>query len=143
MGDAARALSKGPTIEMDGRSYTLTPFNLDMIAMFEAWLEDQAYARVERCRGQIPDDEYQRRLRTVTELVGSMAFSFGSEAYSKAMESLPGKKQMLWLMLTANDRTITRAQIDSLFADNLELALGKLQAAIHAPKAAGEASPSP
>jgi hypothetical protein len=143
MGEAAKALGKAATIVIDGQTLELTPFNLDMIAMFEVWLEDQAYARVERARGQVHDDEYQRRLRTVTELIGAMAFSFGGEAFSKALDSLPGKKQMLWLMLTAKNPQVTRAQVERLFADNLELALSKLRAAQHAPKAGGEASPSP
>jgi hypothetical protein len=143
MGEAAQALGKASTIVIDGQALELTPFNLDMVAMFEAWLEDQAYARVERCRGQVPEDEYQRRLRTVTELIGSLAFSFGSEAFSQAMEALPGKKHMLWLMLTAKNPQVTRAQIETLFAGNLELALSKLRAAQHFPKDGGEGSPSP
>jgi hypothetical protein len=144
MGEAAQALGVGHSIVFEGKTYTISPFNMDMAAMFEVWLEDEAYRKVEIRKPFLAPDEYERRHKQVGELVASMAFSFGSEGFQKAMESLPGKKQMFLYMLMPNHPDISKEFVDRMFNQNLNEIIARLMAMNTSPKdEAPEESPSP
>ena len=71
MSEAAHALGIGPEVEFRGMQYRLTPWTLEMTALFETWLEGRAFDAVERTRGAVPDDVYVRRLDSVNRLIAA------------------------------------------------------------------------
>ena len=99
MAEAAHALGIGPEIEFRGRKYRLTPWTLEMTALFETWLEARAFDAVERTRGTVPEDTYQRRLDSVNRLIAAGEFAMGSVAAANAAASLHGLKYSTYLML--------------------------------------------
>lgn len=141
MGEAGKALGKGTSIRIEGKSFELAPMTLDMVAQFEAWLEDRAWQRVERQRGQCADAIYQERLRATAELIAAGALGFGSEAYARALDSLAGQKQLLFLMLSARQRDVDASIVERIFAEQFEETLAKMAALNNDPKVPGLESP--
>jgi hypothetical protein len=129
MAEAARALGIGPEVEFRGRKYRLTPWTLEMTALFEAWLEQRAWDAVERAKGAVPEDVYQRRLDTVTRLIAAGHFAFGSAAAAEAGRSLPGMKYSTYLQLKAAGGDVTERLVEDLFAEKQAESLAKLGAA--------------
>jgi hypothetical protein len=127
--EAAHALGIGPEIEFRGRKYRLTPWTLEMTALFETWLEGRAFDAVERTRGGCPDDVYQRRLDSVNRLIAAGEFAMGSKAASVAAVSLPGLKYSTYLMLRAASPDVTERLVEDLFAEAQAQVLAKLEAA--------------
>src|SRR5262245_32730469 len=102
MGEAARVFGKGGSVHFEGRDYTIAPYDLDMIAMTECWLEDRAWERVQRLRGKLDEEDYRERLRITAELVGSDTFSHSGPAFGRAVRSIKAQKFIWFLMLSRN-----------------------------------------
>jgi hypothetical protein len=129
MAEAAHALGIGPEIEFRGRKYRLTPWTLEMTALFETWLEGRAFDAVERTRGTVAEDAYRRRLDSVNRLIAAGEFQMGSECAAKAAQSLAGLKYSTHLMLKADNPDVTERLVEDLFADAQAQVLAKLEAA--------------
>lgn len=145
MAEAAHALGIGPEVEFRGRKYRLTPWTLEMTALFETWLEGRAFDAVEKTRGTVPEDVYRRRLDSVNRLIAAGEFQMGSEAAAKAAESLPGLKYSTYLMLRAGNPDVTERLVEDMFADARDQVFAKLEAAKAPgnPPAAGESPATP
>jgi hypothetical protein len=145
MAEAAHALGIGPEVEFRDKKYRLTPWTLEMTALFETWLEGRAFDAVERTRGAVPEDVYLRRLDSVNRLVAAGEYAMGSEAAAKAAASLPGLKYSAFLMLKAANPDVTERLVEDMFAEVQSQVLAKLGAANAPadPPAAGESPATP
>jgi hypothetical protein len=129
MSEAAHALGIGPEIEFRGRKYRLTPWTLEMTALFETWLEARAFDAVERTYGTVPEDVYRRRLDSVNRLIAAGEFQMGSESTVKMAGSLSGLKYSTYLMLKAANPEVTERLVEDMFAEVQGQVLAKLEAA--------------
>jgi hypothetical protein len=127
--EAAHALGIGPEIEFRGRKYRLTPWTLEMTALFETWLEARAFDAVERTRGTVPEEVYLRRLDSVNRLIVGGEFAMGSNAASVAAGSLAGLKYSTYLMLRACSPDVTERLVEDMFTEAQGQVLAKLEAA--------------
>jgi hypothetical protein len=145
MAEAAHALGIGPEIDFRGRKYRLTPWTLEMTALFETWLEGRAFDAVERTYGTVPEDVYRRRLDSVNRLIAAGEFQMGSDAASKMAASLAGLKFSTYLMLKSGNPDVTERLVEDLFAEAQDQVLAKLEAAKAPadPPTEGAATPPP
>lgn len=128
MGQAARVLGKPFTLRHRGQEYPVAPLDTDMLAMFECWLEDKAYQRVERHRGRCPDHLYRERLAEVTKLVTSGAFDYNGPLAVAASETEEGQTFLLWLRLSKNLPDATLGLAAEVLADQRDEYLAKVAA---------------
>ena len=121
MAEAAKALGKAGSFVFQGKTYRLSPFNYDMVAMFELWLEQRAWDSVERTRHLTSEEVYERRLEAMAKLIASGHFAFGGQAAAEAAKSLPGQKRILFLMLTAcpDNEDVTEELVDRILQANM------------------------
>jgi len=129
MSEAAHALGIGPDIEFRGHKYRLTPWTLEMTALFETWLEARAFDAVERTFGTVPEDVYRRRLDSVNRLIAAGELQMGSESSVKMAASLAGLKYSTYLMLKAANPDVTERLVEDMFTEVQAQVLAKLEAA--------------
>jgi hypothetical protein len=129
MSDAAHALGIGPEVDFRGRKYRLTPWTLEMTALFETWLEARAFDAVEKTFGTVPEDVYRRRLDSVNRLIAAGEFQMGSESTVKMAASLPGLKYSTYLMLKAANPDVTERLVEDMFTEVQAQVFAKLEAA--------------
>lgn len=128
MGEAARVFGKGSSFEWRGQRYTLAPLDLDMLAAFEAWLEDNAFQRVERMRHRVTADVYARRLEEVTKLVASGAFRYNGPLADEASASPEGQKYLLLLRLARHHAEITADTVEQMWQEHYQAILARIEA---------------
>lgn len=130
MAEAMKALGAGGDFEFRGKRYYLHPFDLDSVAMFEAWLEGQAWDSAERWRHKVSEEVYQRRLDAVARLVASQRFRYGGQVAADAAASVAGMRQILYLMLARDSRNedVTEALVGEMWGE----AEAKLRALVRA-----------
>ena len=103
MSETTKVFGKGGTVEHQGKKYPYAPLNLDMLAFFSAWLEDQAWRRVESQRGRISESAYQGRLDAVARLVGANTFDYEGQI-AEAASRTPAGRRFLWYLMLANGK---------------------------------------
>jgi hypothetical protein len=128
MADTMPAAGVGPSIKFRGKTYTLHPWTPELTALFEVWLQEQAWDAVERFKPGLSEEAYQRRLDTVAKLIGSRQFAFGSEACRLASTSLPGQKYSIYLQLRACDPEVTERLVEDIWAEKQQEIIAKLEA---------------
>jgi|ERR1700721_2032637 len=151
MAEAAKALGMGGSITYKDKKYLLAPFNVDMIGMFEVWLEEQAWEKVERTKGRCSPDIYQDRMDSVTKQVTGQQFSYGSPIAAAAAMSIPGQKYILFLMMKfcPENEGVTEKLAHDIFEEKKTEALARMQSASFDPNseapttASGNPSVSP
>lgn len=128
MGEAAQAGGKGPSLEHQGKQYAIAPFDLDMIQMFELWLEERAWAAVERLKHRITEGQYEKRLAVVARQIASLEYSYGSEAYASASQSVEGQKFITFLMLSKLNRGMTQSLAGEIWQQHFLMLQAKMKA---------------
>jgi len=126
MSEASKAVAAPGELTFHGKKYKLAPMTIEMIGMFDAWIEQRAYEAVERGRSLIPDDVYRDRLDSVTRLISSGRLGYGSVACLEAAKSLPGLKYCMLMQLQAGNpgcHEIDEKFVDEVFKDYQEQAL--------------------
>ena len=131
MGDTSRALGIGSSLVFNGKTYQVAPLTIDGRAYFETWLERRALAAVNRVNY---DDEAEKSSdkAAVYRDIASGVYSFGSSAFVKAAKSLPGQKQLLYLMMEAGNPgngDVDEHLVDKIFEEALEEAMEAMGAA--------------
>ena len=133
MGETARALGHGSTLNFKGQAYTVAPLDFDALAYFERWLEDRAWDAAERRCRKATEAEARDIRQGVSESIAAGAFSQGSPAFVRASQSLPGQKRLLLLMLQKgrgqNGRDVSEELVEEIFADALEQAIAAMNRA--------------
>src|SRR6266851_60324 len=104
MGEIARALGEGTTLEFKGQPYKLAPVNYEVQAQFELWLEKRAWEGIRRAAANLPPEglaELAALRSQVSQDVAAGVYSWGSTASVNATQTAAGQKQLLYLMLSA------------------------------------------
>jgi hypothetical protein len=127
--EATHALGVGPHVEFNGRKYPISPWTIEMTCQFEGWLEQQAFDAVERTRGFVSEDVYQRRLDTVTRLIASKQFASGSQAAADAAKTPAGMKFSTYLQLRPASPNITEKLVHEIWEAKQAEVLAKVEAA--------------
>lgn len=130
MAEAAKVFGKGLSLTHKGKTYTLAPLTLDMLAMFEVWLEDRAFAKVERSRGRVSEDAYRERLDAVARLVASESFSHVGRLAFEASRSREGQIYLLFLQLSKNDNEVDEVLAEEIWEAHRDEVLAKQRAAM-------------
>jgi len=84
------------------KKYKLVQVTIEMLGMFDAWIERRAFEAVDRSRN-ISDKFYHESLDSVIRLIASGQLSFGSPVCVDAARSREGIKYCLLLQLKAGN----------------------------------------
>lgn len=127
MSDAAAALAAPLTVKHKDKDYPLSPLNLDMIAMFERWLENRAFETIEVRKGQIPEDDYERLLSAWIEQCASGRYRWGGPAALSASKSAAGLRFLVFLMLAEKTPGMTPKFAAEIFDNQLDEVRAKME----------------
>jgi hypothetical protein len=141
MSDSAKAFGVGASIEWKGIRYAMAAFTYKMASMFSAWLEEEAWAKVERSRGRVSDEVYQARHRAMSELIGSGVYEVGQVAYAQKFASSEGQKMQLYLMLSKEDPKFPMSILEEMYAEKFTELMARKEELNDDPLAAGSAGP--
>jgi hypothetical protein len=101
MGEMAKALAASSEIEWpagSGQKYQLAAIDNDDIAYLEVWLEERAWASVERASRHMSGERLDRLFAQVSRDVASGVYTHGQPEYVKAVNSKAGQERILWTM---------------------------------------------
>lgn len=141
MAEMARTFGTPTTITHKGEKYPLHPLDLEMLALFEVWLEARAYKKVERAAGTIPESLYQARLDSVTRLVNSDAFSWDGPLARKASASEEGRRYLIFLQLSKGTPGMTEDLANEIIDADQAGVETRAQQVNADPEASAEANP--
>lgn len=119
MAELAQALGVGPEFVYEGKAYRLKPLTLVHYAMFESWLERQAWEALKRARPTLSAQEHEDALSRVTKDIASGAYGYGGDAFAKAVHSLAGMKRLALLSLRDEHPEVGEEFVDRLFEHQL------------------------
>jgi hypothetical protein len=135
-----------PLPEIDGVKYYAAPESIDRMDELSEWLEDDAWARVERLRGRLDPQSYTERHNEVTDRVVARYFRFGNPGYDTFVSSWEGRVVMTWLRIRVNHPEVKYEKVRDWYGSLLAVEIeNRLKAAAHDPNQPGgavEASPS-
>src|SRR5262245_20451302 len=114
-----------------------------MIASTVAWLEDQAWARVQRLRGHIDSEDYTERLRATAELIHSGAFSETEPAFHKAIMTAAGQRYLWFLMLQPANQGMSEELANRIYTAEQELVLARMRSANNTDPTGGPPAQAP
>ena len=77
---------------------------------FEDWLELQARMRLFSMHGKIPQEYYDESMLALQKSIASYTFAWGGDAYREAILQLPGRVQLLMLLVKDADRLTGKVQ---------------------------------
>ncbi|HYE78140.1 MAG TPA: hypothetical protein VEI97_09145 [bacterium] len=123
MGQVAKALGAGSTIEFRGETYKLSPWSYAIQSQFEEYLEDHALKVVRRLARSLPEAEAQVLMKQTVRDVSSGVYTFGGEAVQEALKSVPHLIHLTWLMLKANHPRVPKALVEDMYREELERVL--------------------
>lgn len=145
----ANALGVGHQIEFEGKTYTLAPFSFRLIAHFEQWVKQMAWAEVEEDRilveqGVISPDVYQARHAEISSLIASKQHRKGGKLFAGMLGTIAGQIRMAYLMLWDNDKSVTPAMVERLFEQRFTELMSRIKDMVEDPNLkTGEAKTSP
>lgn len=140
MAEAARVFGRGGSVEHKGKRYEVAPLDLDMLAAFEVWLEDNAWRRVERSRGRVSEAVYQERHDRVTAQIGSGVYAFDGASARRAAATTAGKKYLFYLMLSRANREVNEELACEIFEADAVAAQARMDAGSPGPNAEAPAA---
>jgi hypothetical protein len=124
MSDAAAALAAPITVSHKGKEYQLSPLNLDMIAMFERWLENRAYEVIEIRKGAVARDDYECMLHGWVADCAAGRYRWGRTTAQQSSRSVEGLKFLNFLMLAEKNPSMNQ----KLAAEIFDAQLAEIQA---------------
>lgn len=128
MADAARAAGRGLSHTFEGETYTLTPLGPDQLALFELWMENNAFAKVERLKGKVDEATYQARLDKVTEQVCANRYAWTGPLAAEVYCSAEGQRYSFYLMLLPCHPDMTPALAAQMFDADPVAVVAKMNA---------------
>ncbi len=102
-------------VVLDGKTYDVPLPDEPHYAEMADWLTDRALARVEQMRGSISEQVYQGRYDACMRMVCAGVLSAGQPEFDRAMGSLEGREQLLWIVLKSRYVDVSRDQVRRLF----------------------------
>ncbi len=130
MGAYAKALGSSSEIEHKGQTYKVGPATQDVKAMFEAWMEKQAFdaLRAAKAKGNLSDDEYREERTALLRDIGSKKLTFHSAYMAGVMATLDGQKAFCLLMIKQNHPDVSMQLVDSIFEEKLDEIIDSIDA---------------
>ena len=117
MSETAAALGIGPAFEFQGKRYKVVPRNLEMEALFELFVRDNAFKAVTQLQGKADPAAYQQQMEGWRHDSASFAYSFDGVICWRALVSTPGAKHMAFLQLSYANTEVEPELIDLVWAD--------------------------
>jgi len=123
MTDATRLPELAGTLELDGRTYDVPLPSEVHYRELADWLVNRVLARIERQRGTVPDDVFEKRYEAVIRAVSADAFAPGTPEFDRALASLEAREELLWIVLHSKYPDAPRAAVRKLFQDGFNKAV--------------------
>lgn len=137
MAEAAKALGLPTPFEYKGKTYLLSPATIEVMSMFEVWLEQQAWNRVERTKSRCDPETYRERHDAVTRFIMSGGLAAGSMEAAKAANTVEGQKYDLYLRLMAcpenKDKDISESLASEMWEAQMQEIMARKTAMDHVP----------
>jgi hypothetical protein len=124
MPDGADALGLPVKLEFEGRVYEFAPMdNLEVVANFETYMEEQAWRAVLRAERWLPPEKFAEQMEGVRRDAAAGVFNYGTPGWKSAIQSVYHQKHLVWVMLTQikEQRHTEKAVVDRLFKDGDKL----------------------
>ena len=143
MSDASKLLGVGSVFEYGGRKFRLRPFTLNDEAIYEAWLEEEAYKAVKRNRETLDATEYAIAIGAVADHAAAGDYDFLNLICQKSLASPSGIKKILSMTMqeTFADGTTVDADdetVDKLYNDRMSETIELFKQMNSDPKAKAE-----
>lgn len=128
MSDAAAAVGAGMMVRHQGKEYALSPLDVDMLALFERWLEERAFAAVEARKHRSSVEDYERMLSVVVEQCAAGRYRYGCRAAREAARSIEGQKFLAFLMLSKSSQAMTPKLAGEIWDSQVQELTAKMEA---------------
>lgn len=120
MAQLAQALGIGPEFTFEGTVYRLKPLTPVHLAMFETWLERQAWEALKRAAPALSAQEFEDGLARIAKDIATGVYGCGGEAFARAAGSLSGVKRLALLSLRDNHPEADEELVDRIFEKQLD-----------------------
>lgn len=107
--------------DYDGKTYELSPFDIEDYGRYECWLEKNLWEALRRARSQdwINDMEYREYRREAMLILAAQSLSTGTEAYNNSTGTIPGLRQQILLSLRHKHPEADEALVDQIVSNDL------------------------
>ena len=147
MGEFARALGQSETLPFKGKEYRLSPMSLEVFALWEQYLEQRAFAVLDRrqaaaiAAGNFNPALFAQKEQDLVERIAAGHYSFFSQASADAQQSIlsDGWKNMLRIRLQVLQPEVTMALVNEMVEDQAD----KIIRLLHLMDAPDPNSPTP
>lgn len=99
MGELADAVGVGILFTRNGTEYQCSRVKPYHKAMFEAWVEKQAWEGIDRSKAWVSEATFRTACRELSLGIGAQELAQGSERYDHASKTRAGVSYLLMLML--------------------------------------------
>jgi hypothetical protein len=118
MSQSAEALGLPLVFQFGGKSYQLAPIDhLEVIALYETYLEEQAWRALQRARKFLNAQEYEEQEDGLRRDLVTGVFSYSSKHWLQSLKNLANLKHLAWLMASYYDRDLRREDVEPWFRD--------------------------
>lgn len=111
MSEIAQALAMEENIDWKGKSYKFGPMTLEVIAMWEMWLEDMAYEALSR------RSSHSQAIAEIAKMSAAGAFDFFGAVSVERQQTLRGETKLYHLAISQHDKTFTEAMAKEMVED--------------------------
>lgn len=141
MGKVAAALGLGTSFEVNGKTYSLSPWTYKIQGEFEKYLERKAVEAFQAVAPLMTPEERAHELKALRQEITGGEYSFGSDAVAKALNSVVHLTYLFYLMLRPNHPEMTLELAGELVSANMADAMAKIAEANADPSTATQESP--
>jgi hypothetical protein len=142
MGEHAKALGVGSSIEFRGKTYTVPPWNFGIMGKYESYLEDYALQRARQAARRMSNDESRDYLRAVSQDIATGAYSFGGSLVKESLNKPQHFKYLLWLLLQENHPEVRLELVSEMVDEKMAEIIDKMAEANADPNQQTPATPT-
>ena len=135
MSETTQAFGVGHVFTWKGEEYPIKPLGVEHAVLFSAWMEEEAWRKVERYAGKVDPTTLQGRLDAVARLVVSNAFDYGKPLWDEAERSVAGRRYRIYLQLSHTAGVTPELVNEMLDSPSGQVLIAKVQAANEGPGA--------
>ena len=115
MGQVSTALGSDFELSFEGKSYTFSPWKYKVQALFERYLEKEAFDVVNRLSAHLTVDERKEMKAIVIRDVAVGTYTFGSPELMRALQSNRHAKKFIEFALKVNHPEVNEEFVDRLY----------------------------
>lgn len=134
----AEILNVGTTFQYQGKTYTFKEATFTQRAEFSEWVQEQVtlFNKRKKDKGLITETEYAAIQAELSK--DAFAFDFEGEACLRALNTPPGAKYFIYIMLRTEHGEVTEELAAEIYNAKVAVVIEAVQRVRNDPKALGE-----